>query len=621
MAAVFWLACPNPGHALEYFIDTKADMDALRLVFDQKNLSGKVARTGRQQITISFPKNALKGEKQPTPAPLSSLRIVKSLDVGSSSITIGTRTSAFGFIRMPAGNGQMLIQFFRDPIGSKWRSPKEKARRDAERKKAARKKAAAQKKVAADKKAKAEAARKAAAQKAAAKAESKPPQPPVIDEIDLPDDEESPQLKQELEQAAEDTSVEQVPPQPVKRPFYSVPYTYRAPVAKVGPGQATPVDTSVLPARAGGSARRVSDNGEAGGQVAGRIEPDSSGGSAGGSIVPPPSDEPVDEGFDEAVDEGAAAEDVAYEEEFPEGEGASGSVTPPQQSGGSASGSVSGSIAPPPSQDGGQASGQVSGRIAPPDSSASGQVTPPPQDEDSFEATEFPPLEDEGTVEDVPETGNVTDGRDEAVEGEQDVSDSDAYPVEDSEQLDEGGEEGEAVEGEKELSPEDRIKIAKGVLLAAEGALDEGEIEAAIAGFTEVSLMKELPQDMRLRALYGKAEALTELHRAAMADNFGEIASAWMEAMNADTKSPNVPMALLNLGLLNLKVGNMPEAKAYFNLLKSQYPNDPNIPYISYYWGEYYLGMKEYEKAADQFQYLVQMYPDSKIVRDAALGL
>ena len=621
MAAFFWLACPNPGHALEYFIDTKADMDAIRLVFDQKNISGKVARTGRQQITISFPKNALKGEKQPTPVPLSSLRIVKSLDVGPSSITIGTRTSAFGFIRMPAGNGQMLIQFFRDPIGSKWRSPKEKARREAERKKAARKKAAAQKKAAADKKAKAEAARKAAAQKAAAKAESKPPQPPVIDEIDLPDDEESPQLKQELEQAAEDTPVDQVPPQPVKRPFYSVPYTYRAPVAKVGPGQATPVDTSVLPARAGGSARRVSDNGEAGGQVAGRIEPDSSGGSAGGSIVPPPSDEFIDEGFDEAVDEGAAVEDVAYEEEFPEGEGASGSVTPPQQSGGSASGSVSGRIAMPPSQDGGQASGQVSGRITPPDSSASGKVTPPQQDEDSFEATEYPPLENEGTVEDMPETDNGTDGRDEAVEGEQDVSDSDAYPVEDSEQLDEGGEEGEAVEGEKELSPEDRIKIAKGVLLAAEGALDEGEIEAAIAGFTEVSLMKELPQDMRLRALYGKAEALTEQHREAMADNFGEIASAWMEAMNADTKSPNVPMALLNLGLLNLKVGNMPEAKAYFNLLKSQYPNDPNIPYVSYYWGEYYLGMKEYEKAADQFQYLVQMYPDSKIVRDAALGL
>ncbi|WP_320174582.1 tetratricopeptide repeat protein [Maridesulfovibrio sp.] len=633
MAAVFWFACPNPGYALEYFIETKADMDSIRLVFDQKNLSGKVARTGRQQITIFFPANALKGEKQPTPAPLSSLRLVNSLKMGPSSITIGTRTSAFGFIRMPAGNGQMMIQFFRDPIGAKWRSPEEKARREAERKKAAQKKIADQKKTeakrAADTKAKAEALRVASENKAAPKTEVKPPQPPVIDEIDLPEDKESPQLKQELEQAAEETPVEQIPPQPVKRPFYSVPYTYRAPVANVGPGQAKPVDTSVPPARAGGSARRVVDDGESGGQVVARIEPESSGGSAGGSIAPPPADEAIDEGVDEGVDEasgdGAAVEGVAYEEKFPEGKGASGSVTPPQQSEGSASGSVSGRIAPPPSQTGGQVSGsvsgQVSGKISPPASAVSGQVTPPPDNEDSFEGADSTPLEDQGAVENAVEADNRTGARDEAVEGEQDASASDAYPVGDSEQLDEGGEEGAGGEGEKEMSPEDRIKVAKGVLLAAEGALDEGEIEAAIAGFTEVSLMKELPMDMRLRALYGKAEGLTELHRAAMAENFGKIASAWMEAMNADTKSPNVPMALLNLGLLNLKVGNMPEAKAYFNLLKSQYPNDPNIPYISYYWGEYYLGMKEYEKAADQFQYLVQMFPDSKIVRDAALGL
>ncbi|WP_368854157.1 tetratricopeptide repeat protein [Desulfovibrio sp. JC022] len=632
LAAIFWLACPHPGYALEYFIDTKADMDSIRLVFDQKNLSGKVTRTGRQQITISFPKNALKGEKAPTPAPLSSLRIVKSLKVGPSSITIGTRTSGFGFIRMPAGNGQMQIEFFRDPIGSKWRSPKEKAKREAERKKTARQKAA-RKKAAAK-----EAARKkaAAAKKAAAKkVVKKEPQPPVIDEVDLPEDEESPQIKQELEQAEEEKQVQQVPPQPKKRPFYSVPYTYRAPVANVGPGQAQPVDTSIPPARAGGSARRVLSNGDstgsqsggrAGGQISGNIESESSGGSAVGSIAPPPLDESLDEAVDEAtdevMDEGAAAQDAAYEEEFPESGSASGAVAPPEQSAGSASGSVSGSIAPPPSQEGGQASGgvsgQVSGEITPPESEASGQVAPPPQDEDSFEAADYPALEDEGGVEDVSDADTDADVRDEAVEGEQDVSDSDAYPVEDSEDLAEGE---EGAEGEQEISPEDRIKVAKGILLAAEGALDEGEIEAAIAGFTEISLMKELPQDLRLRALYGKAEALTEMHREALADNYGEIASAWMEAMNADTKSPNVPMALLNLGLLNLKVGNMPEAKAYFNLLKSQYPNDPNIPYVSYYWGEYYLGMKEYEQAADQFQYLVQMYPDSKIVRDAALGL
>ncbi|WP_415719770.1 tetratricopeptide repeat protein [Maridesulfovibrio sp.] len=669
-------------------------MDSIRLVFDQKNLSGKVSRTGRQQITVSFPKNALKAEKQPVPAPLSSLRIVNSLKMGPSSITIGTRTSGFGFIRMPAGNGQMQIQFFRDPIGSKWRSPKEKAQQEAERKKAARKKAAAE-----------EAARKKSAAQSAAqenaneqKVVERKETPPVIAEVDLPDADASPVLKEDLDQAQEIADpAKQVPVQPAKRPFYSVPYTYRAPVAMVGPGKAQPVDTSIPPARAG---KRVSPvagedevpqtGGSVGGQVSGSINPVYPGGSVGGAIVPPSAndsgesyDDEIDAALDKVADtpvvtEAPVTENSEYRGDVPEGdpasgavpsapqsavsesgsasgnvvppsaqeeqasgsvtgriappsaqeEQASGSVTgriaPPPTQESSASGSVSGQISPPPSQGGkvsGEVSGQTGGPVAPPDSGVSGQVAPPQKNGDSFEATDSPPLKEKG--EDTPKVANAS-ARDEAVEGEQSMSESDAYPVEDSGQLNEGGDGADAGEGdggEKQPSPEDRIKVAKGVLLAAESALDEGEIEAAISGFTEVSLMNGLPQDMRMRALYGKAEALTEFNRDKMADNYGEIASAWMEAMNADTKSPNVPMALLNLGLLNLKVGNMPEAKAYFNLLKSQYPNDPNIPYISYYWGEYYLGMKEYEKAADQFQYLVQMYPDSKIVRDAAIGL
>lgn len=680
LAVFFGLACPHPGYALEYFINTKADMDSIRLVFDQKNISGKVARTGRQQITISFPKNALKAEKQPTPAPLSSLRIVSSFEMGPSSITIGTRTSGFGFIRMPAGNGQMQIEFFRDPIGSKWRSPKEKARQEAERKKADLEKAAAKeaarKKAAAKRAAQQKATQQNSAKKAAAQKEvQSKAQPPVIEEVDLPDDEESPVLKEELKQAQEIADpVQQVPVQPAKRPFYSVPYTYRAPVAMVGPGQARPVDTSVPPARAGnpinpGAAEDEMIQDSSGGQVSGRINQDASGGTAGGSISPPVEGDVSEESYDDeinaaldqvseapaasedfAVDESPAVEDAAFSQETPEGQAASGAVQPAPQSGPSVSGSVSGSVVSPSPRNG-QASGSVSGRIAPPSvqggsasGSVSGQISPPsdqggqvsgsisgqaggqvssPDSGVSGEKTDSLQLEDEGGEEDLG-TGAVEDTavRDEAVEGEQSESDSDAFPVEEGDQLGEdGAEAGEGAEGEKQPSPEDRIKVAKGVLLAAEGALDEGEVEAAVAGFTEVSLMNGLPQDLRMRALYGKAEALTEFNREAMADNYGEISSAWMEAMNADTKSPNVPMALLNLGLLNLKVGNMPEAKAYFNLLKSQYPNDPNIPYVSYYWGEYYLGMNEYEKAADQFQYLVQMYPDSKIVRDAALGL
>ncbi|CCO23870.1 Tetratricopeptide domain protein [Maridesulfovibrio hydrothermalis AM13 = DSM 14728] len=618
LAALIWFACPLPGHAMEYFIDTKADMDTIRLVFDQKNLSGTVRRTGRNQVTISFPENSLKNEKAPTPAPLSSLRIVRSITKGASSITIGTKLTGFGFIRIPAGNGKMLIQFFRDPIGSKWRSPAEKAAREAARKKAARKKAA--QKRAAQKKA--DAAKKAAVKKAeskpAPKQDPKPvvrkqtQEPPVISEVDLPDSEESSVLREELKEAQEiKNPVKQVAP--VRRPFYSVPYTYRAPVANVGPGEAQAVDTSIPPARAGGNFSAVSggtavDKQEAGaGAVPSIPQADNVvSGSARRQIIPPASPQP----------RGAVSGKITPPKpiETPEESSVSGSVSPPQVSEAGATGQV----IPPEPQGGGQASGQIS----PPDSGASGQVSPPPQNEDSFEAGEFPA--EEGVADELSEFGEEeyydSNGTEESEDLAVEDDASDAYPVDDGGQL-EGEEGAEGAEGGKEMTLEEKLKIANGILLASEGALEDGETQAAVDGFKEISLLPYAPPEMRLRALYGKAEALTELHREDLAGNFGEVASAWMEAMNADTKAPNVPMALLNLGLLNLKVGNMPEAKAYFNLLKSQYPNDPNIPYISYYWGEYYLGMEEYEKAADQFQYLVQMYPDSKVVRDAALGL
>lgn len=717
---------------MEYYIDTRADMDTIRFAFDQQNLSGNVRRTGRKQVTITFPQNALKAEKPSTPLQLGGLRIVDSINVGASSITIGTRITGFGFIRIPAGNGEMLLQFFRDPIGSKWRSPQEKARAEKARQEAARKREAAKK----------AAARKAADKKAAAakkKSESTAsPKPPVISEVDLPPEEESPVLKEELQVAEDDGTVEQVSPVN-RRPFYSVPYTYRAPVAKVGPAEARTVDTSSPPARAGGNmggGEVVPPDPEVSGEVApeqgvsGNVAPPDegvTGGAAGGTIggtaggtiggtaagevsgqatgevqVPQAEDFVQDleiEARDEIVGENAFSEEIPLDEaemptvqpvaaennvvrqieepgtvseRLPDGKimspriaegGAVGQVAPPPapdfegvyvpdtvpytepepqveqplqtaqvtggggttqsdapvKAGGRGGASIpqaSGSVEPPAGQASGRVSapvqGQAAGNVSPPDAGVSGQITPP-LSEGSIEADELPVLgegEAEDLYEGLGENGTFDDF----------YNASDAYPVEQTGQLTEI-EQAESEEGQKAPTLEEKLKIAKGVLLAAEGALDEGELETAVNGFKEVSLMPYVPTEMRLRALYGKAEALTEFHRGSLADNFGEVSSSWMEAMNADTKSPNVPMALLNLGLINLKVGNMPEAKAYFNLLKTQYPNDPNIPYISYYWGEYYLAREEYEKAADQFQYLVQMFPDSKIVRDAALGL
>ncbi len=584
MAAFIWLACPHSGLAMQYYINTKSDMDSLRFAFDQKNLDGSVRRTGRQQITISFPAGSLKGEKAPARMPLSGMRVIDSVKVGANSIVIGTKMSGFGFIRLPGGNGEMVLQFFRDPIGSKWRSPKDKAKRAAAQKKqVADRKAAAAKKAAAQRSAAQKAAaRKSAAQKtideniAAQKKAASEAKPPILEEVDI-----TPKNDRHAVSVPNHTDIpDSTPP---KRPFYSVPYTYRAPVSKVGPEEALAVDTSSPPARAGGNSSPSIERRDVQAPVEGGS------GSVGGTVIPPPSN-----------NEGSV----------------SGKIMPAEDQAG---GSVSGVIAPPPASEQETArpimdenpvgaaesrvEGSVTGKIASPPEQvqASGSVVPSPALNDTVSSGA------ENAEINYAEDLNSTD----AVEPPTDSTD--AYPTEVAAE----GKDGES----KELTLEDKIKNAKGILLAAETALEDGEIQAAVDGFKEVTAMSYLPKDMRVKAVYGKAEALTELYKDDLKNNFGTVSSSWMEAMNSDTNSPNVPMALLNLGLVNLKAGNMPEAKAYFNLLKSQYPNDLNIPYISYYWGEYYLGMHEYEKAADQFQNLVQSYPDSKVVREAALGL
>jgi outer membrane protein assembly factor BamD (BamD/ComL family) len=45
------------------------------------------------------------------------------------------------------------------------------------------------------------------------------------------------------------------------------------------------------------------------------------------------------------------------------------------------------------------------------------------------------------------------------------------------------------------------------------------------------------------------------------------------------------------------------------------------VPLSYYYWGDYYFKKGDYQNAADQFQYLVQVYPDSKFVREASVSL
>ena len=158
-------------------------------------------------------------------------------------------------------------------------------------------------------------------------------------------------------------------------------------------------------------------------------------------------------------------------------------------------------------------------------------------------------------------------------------------------------------------------------LVAAQAEKLAGNDEAAKNMLTDLKNKRGLKPDLREEALHSLAGVYVDLYKDDPAAHYDEIQGALLEAMNANTNSYRVPEALLQLGMLNLRTGNLPEAKGYFNVLTRKYPTDANVPLINFYWGEYYFDHGDFKKAAEQYQELIEKYPESKYVREGAMGL
>lgn len=159
------------------------------------------------------------------------------------------------------------------------------------------------------------------------------------------------------------------------------------------------------------------------------------------------------------------------------------------------------------------------------------------------------------------------------------------------------------------------------VMAGAQENLSAGAYEQALNKLNELKARTDLTERQREDTLYAISDAKYGLGSNDFLANGQAIIAASEEALNFNPKSERLPAMLLRLGLVNLKTGNVQDAEAYFNLLKRQYPNNENIPLIYYYWGDYFFNQEKYQQAADQFQYLVQHYPESTFVREASVGL
>ena len=161
----------------------------------------------------------------------------------------------------------------------------------------------------------------------------------------------------------------------------------------------------------------------------------------------------------------------------------------------------------------------------------------------------------------------------------------------------------------------------KELLASIKATMDEKNLDMNLVNLQGMLRHPKFPDAMREETLYLVAEILFQKYHNDIKNHFQEVMSAFQAAVSYNPKSLRLSSALLSMGLANLKVGNIPEANAYFKLVRTKYPNDSNTPLTYYYMGDHYLQNKEYQKAADNFQYVVQKYPDSAMSQASAIGL
>jgi len=608
-ALVLGLILVDPAQALRVGFSSQSSSERMTFSFDSDVLSqSPVARTGKRTLKVLLPMGIWNREARPDARDFPG-KLVKSIATTANGVEITTSTDAFGYIRVPAqGKPEFVLQVYADPIGARWQSPN--APPAPARQAATPAPAPAAPASTASVPAQAgqpESSAPTAADVARNLSTVRPDQPkPEGGEADLPPETSPTEHK----------------------PFFAVPYSVRDEVQPPGdqapaaqnPGAQVPAASTETVTGDYPSASELRF--KAANKSAEDVKFAELAGDAGGSAPVVTSPVPVAEPATrqavapppQPVSEAPVPEAPAQEAAGP-GEMTASVSPPPSESAGQ--GETRSTVAPPPVEVSGQ--GQVSGTVAPPPpvplpgtppkAETVQEVAPAPESSAPEESAPEPPVQ----------TAEVPSPAPEVAQPEV------AQPEADQPEADQGGEAGADGQAAKKPTPEEEEKARqqdlRDQLYEAQSMMFNGALDDALPIYEDLLKRPKLPDDVREETLYAIADIKRQLDAGDLSNKFDEVAQAYIQAMNANLRSHRVPRALLNLGLLNLQVGNFPEARAYFKILQDKYPDNENIPAISYYWGEYWYRKGDYKKAADQFQYLIQTYPEHQLAKQAAFYL
>jgi TolA-binding protein len=158
------------------------------------------------------------------------------------------------------------------------------------------------------------------------------------------------------------------------------------------------------------------------------------------------------------------------------------------------------------------------------------------------------------------------------------------------------------------------------MLADAHRLMDEKKYSDAMALLTQVKAL-DLPPSKREEVLYSISDCVWVSYADNPLAGYDAIVSATSEAMNANLRSPNVPAALLRLGLANINVGNIEDAMGYINALRRRYPDYPGLGLGLTSLGKEQLRQGRNADAEKSFDTVLDKYPESPSLQAASVGL
>jgi tetratricopeptide (TPR) repeat protein len=640
-----WEAC-----ALQAAFRAGPDSDTLTLSAEGGALPKySVRRTGPQELTVTF--DASSGEKAPTAPSLGGSKLVSGVRPAPGGFKIQLKTSAFGYVNFPvSGKPQLQIQIFPDAVGASWGQGKKepekkpepaKAKPDAAKPEAAKPEAAKTDKAKPDALTEKQKREQAKAEKLEEAKRAK--------EAKTKAAEEAKQAAAEAKRAAEEAKrppapqpAPQAPPAPAQvsskpapptegtqgQPFFSVPYSMRMPVNKTVLGAPSGTTATLPPVSAPAAPAPKEKPAQ---QVGGKVPPGvvekpllqeqttsapavRPADSAPAQPTQPNSSAPASPPVDIAPAKGQSGVRFRADHRGPgdsrPAEIVSGAPAAPKVAAAGPGGSqgqpgkpwevrqsvqkiqVSASAAP--GQSGGTPEGHSNETSAPDTSSHA------PDAHAAAAPNASAPAPDAHAANAANASGPADAHAPASKEG---AKDPHAAPAK-------GGK-------DKEQGPL-TVEQIKDAVLQSQSDMMSGKWDAAAKSLEGLLREPNLKGEMREEALYALADTYMQAYKDSMQTNYDKIAGAQLAAMNANQKSNRVPRALINLGLLNLKVNNLPEAKAYFNIIKKKYAQDQNASIIPFTLGEYYRNKGDLKTAAEHYQSLIQNYPDSRMAKETA---